>query len=157
MTTAKVTREFFGVRYAHAEFGARPDLSHPHMLIHPLSEGMYVVVECPTMTAAYIAAHAAIGRTLDTGPLAGRSMVGTAVEVFRAVEHEPVTVLPEGCDPDDIFGAFLAREVTMTIVASAQIQGVPDWATGPLSNYHPVNGIVAQTTVEVGPWRACAT
>lgn len=89
--TVPVIREFFAIRYTHSNFGARPDQTHPEMVTHPLSDGRYVVQECETMTAAYVAAHAVIGQLVDEGPLKGRSMVRGDVEVIRAVEHEPVT------------------------------------------------------------------
>lgn len=137
MTTAKVLREFFAIRYSHSEFGARPDLTHPEMVSHPLSEGKYIVKECANMTDAYIAAHSEIGMKVQSGPLEGRSSVGSDVEVIRVAEHEPVEM-------DDGLGPFSetngVKTVTMTITGSDLVKGVPHWATAVLSRYNPVNG-----------------
>jgi hypothetical protein len=147
MASVTVIREFFAIRYSHAEFGARPDQTHPEMVAHALSEGRYVVQECDTMTAAYIAAHAAMGTIIQDGPLKGRSMAGNGVEVVRAVEHEPVA---QDMSEEEalIFGdAFLP--VTMTITGSDTIPAIPHFASGKLSRYNPVNGWDVPKTIDV--------
>ena len=150
MTTANVIREFYAIRYSHADFGARPDQTHSEMVAHPLSDGRFVVVECETMTAAYIAAHAAIGAVMQEGPMKGRSIVGSGVEVIRAVEHDPVTLgAGAGAGAGDPFFGMFARVVTMTITASDSIPGIPHFASGRLSNYHPVNGVVTPKTITI--------
>lgn len=143
--TVAVIREFYAIRYSHAEFGARPDQTHATMVSHPLSEGRYVVQECETMTAAYIAAHAAMGTIIENGPLKGRSMAGGGVQVIRAVEHEPVQVGEE----DEMWLDAFVKTVTMTITASDTIPAIPHFASGPLSRYTPVNGWDVPKTIEV--------
>lgn len=142
---AKVNREFYAIRYSHSTFGARPDLTHPDMVAHALSDSRYIVQECVTMTAAYVAAHAVIGSIITDGPLKGRSAVGGNVEVLRVAEHEPVEV-------DDGLGIFSSTDgkktVTMTITGIDVIEGVPHFATAPLSRYNPVNGWTTPATVD---------
>jgi hypothetical protein len=119
---------------------------HPEMVSHALSGNKYIVEECETMTEAYIAAHAAIGEVLMSGPLKCRSKVNGDVEVLRVAEHEPVEV-------DDGLGIFSATDgkktVTMTITGVDVIPGIPHWASAPLSRYHPVNGSSAPHTIDV--------
>lgn len=145
MPTSKVIREFFAIRYSHAEFGARPDLTHAHMLQHELSEDRFVFVECADMIDAYTMAHAAIGTKIETGPLKGTSQVSGNVEVLRVAEHEPVQMAVG----QSILGEDEMRCVTMTITGKALIQGVPHFAQAELTRYHPVNGWVVPATIEL--------
>lgn len=144
MAQLDVIREFFAIRYSHAEFGARPDQTHPPMVGHPLAEGRYVVQEFDTPTAAYIAAHAAMGTIIQDGPLKGRSMAGGGVDVLRVVEH--AAYQPINGDP--FLDAF-DMPVSMTITASDSIPGIPHFASGPLSRYNPVNGWDVPKTIEI--------
>lgn len=128
----KVTREFFGIRYRHADFGARPDQTHPELVCHPLSEGQYIVQEHGSMADAFMAAHAVIGTAVAEGPRKGNSIAGGGVEVFRAVEHDPVTEI-------GLFGEEVI--VTMKIMAVEPVNGIPHFASTSLSSYHPVNGV----------------
>lgn len=144
--TVAVIREFFAIRYSHSDFGARPDQTHPDMVSHPLADGRYVVQECETMTAAYVAAHAAIGQLVENGPLKGRSIVGGDVEVIRAVEHEPVTL---HSDDPMVSGIWGDKVVVMTITGTDHVKGIPHWSSAPLTRYHPVNGWEVPATITV--------
>ena len=146
MKTTNIIREFFGIRYRHASFGARPDLTHPELVNHPLAEGQYIVQETETMTDAYIAAHAEMGKKIANGFKMGCPAVSGSVEIFRAVEHEPVT-LPV-CDSDPNGELFGMRTVTMTITATDEIPAIPHFSSSPLSNYHPVNGRITPKTID---------
>lgn len=146
MQTVSVIREFFAIRFSHAEFGARPDLTDPTMVDHPLSDGRYVVRECESMTAAYKAAHAAIGDSFADGPLKGRSVVNGNVEVLRVAEHPPTPIRHDDSVWDELIGP---KTVTMTITGVDVVRGIPHWACAPLSRYHPLNGWDVPTTIDV--------
>ncbi|MFT3819837.1 MAG: hypothetical protein QM750_19865 [Rubrivivax sp.] len=113
-----VMREFFAIRYTDKRFGARSDL-----VGHPLSQGLYAVVECEGLTDAYTKAHWAIG--------AGEAL--GSVEVLRVVEHEPVPV-----EPDPVFGG--PSEYKLTVTGSDKISGIPHWASARLTRYEGHNG-----------------
>ena len=141
MTTVNVTHENYAVRYTHIEFGARPDLTHPELVSHELSNRSKVVAEYNNLEDAYRAAHRLIADKVCQGD----------VEVVRITHHDPIRTKDTG----NLFAYLDDDEAeplmcTMSITASDTVRGIiPHYANDKFSRYHPVNGWVIPTTIDI--------
>ena len=140
MTTVNVTHENYAVRYTHIEFGARPDLTHPKLVSHELSNRSKVVVEYDNVEDAYRAAHRLIADKVCKGD----------VEVVRITHHGPIRAKDTGTlfaylDDDEAEPVIY----TMSITATDIVSGIPHFTDAKFSRYHPVNGWVIPTTIDL--------
>lgn len=147
MKTLKVTKENYGIKYSGKGFGARPDLTHPELVRHELSEDKHIVIEFESFKGAFLAAHRVISDDQSQGD----------ISIIRITHHEPYQryfgFMVEACDPeneDELDTLCLKETVTMTITGETVISGMPHFTDAKaLGRYHPVNGWVIPESIEV--------
>lgn len=137
----KVISENYGVRYSGAGFGARPDLTDPELVSHPLSEGKKIVREYASFKEAFLEAHRLIGSGESQGD----------VDVIRITHHEPYQrhtgFFLSVFEPNE---STPKETVTMTVTGVHTIEGMPHFTSVKhLSRQHPVNGWVIPESIEI--------